>query len=306
MSMKKNEAAKKSPVKETFEKNAFITIPTQLAPGVQICYFIEDERPQRLHMVLVIDEDTDFDGVCKNRKLLNRLRQEMDQAQGEDVIHPTKSSLYGLYQWHRDGVAGWKTSAFLLNYMSLALIVCAHDQKKELKDKRVKWKPEINPKGFGFLANATIHEYSFVYVCLALGTREYASALEVINQALDELDHDDLPWQIRAGPFNGIQVRSKVGYLEKQIDKHKKAFSEANRWNRLEFNIFWLYKLGYIKKIDKMLDKTGTPKLKRINQRIRGIVNKIIEKWESSDDLEINTSRKFIAQALHPLGFGNP
>ena len=298
MSMKKKRDVKRSPEKDTFEKNAFITHPTQLAPGVEIRYFIEDERPQRRQMVLVIDEDWDPGGVINNRKLLNRLRQEMDQVQGKDVIHPTKSSLYGLYQWHRDGVAGWKISAFLLNYMSLALMVCAYDEKRERKDKKVKWGAIINLKDMGSLTNATIHEYSFLYVWLALRKGEYA-ALKIINQALDELDNNQLPWQIKEGPFNGVQVRSKVGYLQKQIDAQKRAFSENTRWNRLEFNIFWLYKAGYIKKIDKMLNKTGTPESKRINQSIREIVNKIIEKWESSDDLEINTSRKFIAQVLH-------
>ena len=124
MSMKKKRALKRSPAKDTFEKNAFITHPTQLAPGVEIRYFIEDERPQRRHMVLEIDEDWDLDGVIKNRKLLTRLRQEMDQAQGEDLTHPKKSSLYGLYQWRMQGWS-WNMLALLLNYISLAWLMCS-------------------------------------------------------------------------------------------------------------------------------------------------------------------------------------
>ena len=138
--------------------------------------------------------------------------------------------------------------------------------------------PELNLKGWGHLTNATIHEYSFRYVSLALGKTE-EEVVETINEAHKDLDDGYLPWQIKLGPFNRTQVRSKVEYFQEQIAKHKRVFSKDKRWNRLEFNIFWLYKLGYIKKTDDMLDKTRRPEWKGIKQSIQERINKIIEEW---------------------------
>ena len=105
-----------------------------VAPGVEITYLetFGATNWKRPTMVLLINEFTDFEAVHNHRKQLNRMRMEFEHAQGRDPSNPVDQGIYALYQFRKQGV-GFSILAELLNYLSLAWIMRAHDLKKGRK-----------------------------------------------------------------------------------------------------------------------------------------------------------------------------
>jgi hypothetical protein len=278
-------------MKKTVELNPDVSLPINVIPGITIRYIVDNPNTQLRQLVLVIDEYTDFKVINDNRIVLSKLFKEMEAAQGVDLNHPIRGNQYGFYQWQMSGM-GPKALVSILNYIGLALMRSAFDQKQGKKTMDVYFDKELQAKGLPFLSNASFPEQSFHVISLAAGITTENVVL-LINQSHRSFSKNRIPWRIKEGPFNEQKLESRVDYFRKRINQKAITISPVNsELNRLEFTVYWLNKQGYLKKINDMLDKKGGESWKRSNLKIKKRIDQIIENWKTSKNPQIVSLRE--------------
>ena len=96
--------------------NALILKTLEIMEGITIQMLKVDNEP-RLKMVLVIDENTNFDAINKNRKIIKTFLKELEKVQGSNLNEGYAYKLYDLLRWHEEGIS-WKNMMLMLNYLA--------------------------------------------------------------------------------------------------------------------------------------------------------------------------------------------
>jgi hypothetical protein len=207
----------------------------------------------------------------------------LDASQGINLVYPENGNQYGFYLLYMKGIKN-KAMRSLINYIGLALLLCAYDLKRGEKNLDVFYEKGTTFRGVTLLGNASTSENFFYDMFLAAGTR-HEECILAINQGLFDLSKKRIPWEVAKNQayFTDQLLRSKMEYFKNKIKEKKITISTNLTYTSpIERSVYWMRKLGYFEKINAMLDKEGKPSWKRSRSGIQKWVNQIVENWELS------------------------
>jgi hypothetical protein len=278
-------------------KDAAISEPINIADGVAVRMLIELEShikiegyKPRIQLVLVINEDTHFDSINRNRKKLKEILRNLDKDQGSIIGIEQMENRYGIVQWREEGIS-WGRLTMILNYLSFALTLAAYDERHMGESLEM----------IGG-SQKIIGKLRLVYSDGGIWLRSIFSALGMtfedlipwIKQGYEYLAEDRFDLEITSNPFKKQRVIDKVGYFLERIKEGIITISENDlHWNALEHIIYYLNLKGYFTKIDELLDKEGMKDWTRNKPFLQSWRVRIFEKFEGSQDPRDIAIREF-------------
>jgi hypothetical protein len=278
-------------MEENSPKNAFISEPKNIADGVSVRMLLEN-GVQRIQMVLVIDEYTNFDSINRNRKEIKFILNKINSKQGMDLNVKYKQILYALIQWREEGIS-WGKLTMILNYLGFALIYDAYNESLN-KGEPVMILDETqdlisNPS---FIASFGGTGICPIFLSLGMTFFEFNSW---IKKGYEYLAKDRFPLAITSDPFKLKRVRDKVRYLQDCIkEKIITIPTDDLHWNSLEYMIYILIRRGYFSKLDELLDDEGLEDWERNKPFLQKLIARISKKWAGSQDPKIIKMREII------------
>lgn len=274
---------------EDSHKNAYISESFHIVEGVFVRMLIEDGVPYG-QMVLVVDRNTKFDQINKNRKLIFKFLNSMESNIGSDLNYKYEENLYALLQWHEQGI-GWEKLAIILNYLCYVLTYCAYTQRNDVHAEISEELQETisEPSFVASLGGAGI---SFIFLSIGMTLYELNTWMK---RGYEYLAGDRFDFEITEDPIKWERVRDKVRYFHDGIEANKIWISEEDsHWNSLEFTIYIMSKKGFFTKLLILLDKEQSVGWKRNKTFLLKWMNGIFVKWENSQDPKIIRFRETV------------
>ena len=250
-----------------------------------------------MQIVLVIDENTNYDAISKYRILLTESLKFWDRFQGSNLDINQRNNLYGLLQWKKPGF-GWGRLTMFLNYLCFVLTYASYDEDLQMKKNKVTGGTKVDD---------TVLEVPsepdgtwLIHIFFALG-KDFKDLDEWMEQGYKYLARGQFPMRLRDEPFYFGRVRDKVRYFKERVQAGNITISENDlNWNILEYIIYIWYQRGYFQKMDKVLDKEGMNDWIRNKKIIQRKISEIIEKWERAENSKTARMRDLLKSGEKP------
>jgi hypothetical protein len=275
-------------MEETPPKNAYIFPPEEIADGVVFRLIVEDNN--RIQMVLVIDENTDFEYINQHRKEIKGSLKFINEKQGSDLNKNYVDSIIGLSKWHDEGI-GWNRLTRLLNYLCVVETIYSYEKFKQGKTfdqlgvliSNPGLQGGINPAIFSFIAlGRSIDEFTEWQKIVFEDLYEGIGGIGLIDQ-----------------PFVESQIKNKVRSLRQRIKKER-IFPLDSEWNALEYEIYFFESTDKLifDRVNELLDKKNVAGWRRNRDFIQDKIKDIIKKWEVSKEPKIVQFRELSKEGL--------
>jgi len=263
-------------------KNAWLSERFDLGNGIILRMVIEDIDP-RIKMVLEINETTSIDVISNNRATIKKYLQDLVILQGSDLNLKYLRTLVDVDEWHKNHRLGWTRLSYILNYLTLALLLYNFDERKKLEEKG-----QLSTD-LGDLERINITEPKNLLTAGGLAIYGLFIAFNLtpglydqnMFQYHDKVKHNQLPFGISSGPFNGNRVRETMRTYQRQL-KNNKIIIVRPQENHLEFLEDCLQIGGYFNRLNAMLDKASQVDWKRNRGLILRRLTQISDRSEQS------------------------
>jgi hypothetical protein len=281
-------------------KNARLSEPFHLGNGIVVRMLIEDNDP-RLKMVLEINENTSFDAISKNRKFIKKFFRDLIDIQGSDLNLGYIQALADINDWHEQNQGlGWGRLSFVLNYLSLALILFNYDERKKMQGRS---QPSTDTKSLlsiGIsepinLLNVGGYTLYTLFIAFKLPPESFD---EFTRDTYHLLETKQLPFGISDGPFDTRMIRDSIRNFKKHLATGKIRIIRP-KMNSLEIIEEFLLLRGYFEKTNLLLDKNPKPAWKRNKQLFLNRIIRISTRVEKSQHpiiVELRTKQKSMGE----------